>query len=144
MPSDTDADDVSLSDDISSSDDVSNDVNSSDDVGDDANSSDDVSDEETNSSDGATSTDDDLSADSSSASSRAPSADKDVTMFRQSANFMLKLSELIYNHALEVSVKRSIHGHPGVKQAARTIAVRRYIVAPPSSDDFIANRTRPS
>jgi len=35
--------------------------------------------------------------------------DTDLKVYRQSANFMLKLSELIYNHALQISVRRSIH-----------------------------------
>ena len=99
-------------------DDFSSDASLTGDVSDDATSiDDDVSDD-------APSTDDYISDNASSASSDAPSSeDNDVTVYRQSANFMLKLSELIYNHALEVSVKKSIHGHPGVKQAARRIAV---------------------
>ena len=65
----------------------------------------------------------------SSASSCDKSDGNDVTVYRQSANFMLKLSELIYNHALQVSVKRSIHGIPGVRNAARRIAVGFAVVA---------------
>lgn len=38
----------------------------------------------------------------------ADAQDSDLAVFRQSANFMLKLSEMIYNHALELSVKRSV------------------------------------
>ncbi|XP_078482833.1 osmotic avoidance abnormal protein 3-like isoform X1 [Ciona intestinalis] len=48
--------------------------------------------------------------------------DTDLLVYRQSANFMLKLSELIYNHALEVSVRRSIHNLPAVATAAAEIA----------------------
>ncbi|XP_039270817.2 osmotic avoidance abnormal protein 3-like isoform X2 [Styela clava] len=40
------------------------------------------------------------------------SPDADLLVYRQSANFMLKLSEMIYNHALELSVKRSIDTFP--------------------------------
>lgn len=38
--------------------------------------------------------------------------DTDLLVYRQSANFMLKLSEMIYNHALELSVQQSIVSFP--------------------------------
>ena len=37
----------------------------------------------------------------------------DLRVFRQSANFMLKLSEIVYNHALQLSLKRKMSGRRG-------------------------------
>lgn len=52
--------------------------------------------------------------------------DPDLLVFRQSANFMLKLSEMIYNHALELSVKRSVENFAKSSMQAIPGAVNIY------------------
>lgn len=37
--------------------------------------------------------------------------EQDLLVFRQSANFMLKLSEIVYNHALQLSLQQNIRKH---------------------------------
>ena len=39
----------------------------------------------------------------------------DLRVFRQSANFMLKLSEIVYNHALQLSLKRKMSDRRGIR-----------------------------